>query len=173
MTWLEIAGWVLAGLLCLVGTGLSLLTISGTWLVLAATAVVAWTSDRAFPGILTLLVFAVLCVLVEVGEFLAAGWGVRRRGGSALAGLAAVIGGILGLAIGVLIPVPILGPLLGALAGSFLLAFGVEYLRLKQREKALNVAWGSVLARLAVMFMKTAVTVAMALTLWFGWLFSG
>jgi uncharacterized protein YqgC (DUF456 family) len=85
------------GVLCLLGFILSCLSLSGTWLVLAATGLAAWFHWPEFPSIGTLVVFLVLCIGVEVLEALASMWGVQKRGGSKAAGWAALGGGFLGM----------------------------------------------------------------------------
>lgn len=149
-------------LLCLFGLGLSAVSISGTWLVAAAAAV-----GRLLPGaprygwgfVLGLVAAA---ALVEGVEALAGAWGVRRRGGSRLAGVAAIAGGLAGLLLGTLIPIPILGNLIGMLAGSFGLVYVVERHRaMAGAAHATHVAWGAVLGRLTVMLLKVLVTLGM------------
>ena len=150
-----------AGLLCLAGLALSCLSISGTWLVTAAAALLAWGNGSGFPGWGTPVGFAVIAALVE-GIEAAAGWfGVTSRGGSKRAGVAAMAGGLLGAIAGTAIPIPILGSLFGMLAGSFLLAYYVEQRRLGNREAALHIAKGALLARLAVLLLKVTVTLGM------------
>ncbi len=158
----------LAGLLCLGGFILSCLSLSGTWLVLAASGLVAWARWPTFPGIGTLFVFLLLCIGVEVAEAMAAAWGVQKRGGSRAAGWAALGGGFLGMILGSLIPVPIVGNLLGMVAGSFGCAFLVEHAKMKNTDHAVHVATGAVLARLGIIFLKVGVTLAMAFTLAIG-----
>lgn len=158
----------LAGLLCLVGFILSCLSLSGTWLVLAASGLVAWVRWPEFPGIGTLVVFLLLCIGVELAEAMAGSWGVQKRGGSKAAGWAALGGGLLGMLLGGFIPIPVLGNLLGMLAGSFGCAFLVEHAKMKKAGHAAHVATGAVLSRLAVIFLKIGVTLAMAFTLAIG-----
>lgn len=152
-------------LLCLAGLFLSMLSFSGTWLVLAAALIAK--AATGFPNIGTLVAFAGLCIAAEVVEALAGLLGVQKRGGSKLAGLAALIGGLLGAALGSAV-FPILGTLLGMLAGSFALAFLVEWNRLRHHGQAAQIATGAVIARLAVIFLKTALTLGMSI-----WLISG
>ena len=163
----------IAGLLCLLGFFLSCLSLSGTWVVFVATALVAWKRWPEFPGLYTLLLFLLLCIAVEVVEAMAGAWGVQKRGGSKAAGLAAMAGGFLGLFLGGIIPIPILGNLLGMLVGSFGLAFLVEHSKMKMADHAAHVATGAVLARLAVIFLKVGVTLAMTLVLGIGLAMSG
>ncbi len=160
-----VAIYSLVGILCLVGFILSCLSLSGTWLVLAATGLAAWFNHPGFPGIGTLVVFLLLCIGVEVLEALAGAWGVQKRGGSKAASWAALGGGFLGMLLGSFIPVPILGNLIGMMAGSFGCAFLVEHAKMKKADHAAHVAFGAVLARLGVIFLKSGVTLAMIFTL--------
>ena len=149
-------------ILCLIALVLSALAFSGTWLVLVAGIITFFSMDA--PNLGTLIVFLVLCIATELIEA-AAGWlGVQKRGGSKLAGFAAVVGGLIGAVAGSAI-LPIIGTLLGMLAGSFILAFLVEWNRLKQHEQAVHIAWGTVLSRLSVLFLKTALTLGMSVYL--------
>jgi len=158
----------LALLLCLAGFVLSCISLSGTWLVFGAAIIIAWQRWPAFPGAATLAIFLVLCIAVEVAEALAGAWGVKRRGGSDATGWAALGGGLLGLVLGGFIPVPIVGNLLGMLLGSFGCAFLVEHARMQKAEHAAHVAFGAVLARLGVIFIKIGVTITMTLILGIG-----
>ncbi|MDZ8120455.1 DUF456 domain-containing protein [Pontiella agarivorans] len=157
-----------AALLCILGFVLSCLSLSGTWLVLTATGLVAWSRWPGFPGPGTLILFIVLCIGVEVLEAFAGAWGVQKRGGSKATGWAAVGGGFLGMILGGFIPLPILGNLMGMFAGSFGLAFLVEHNRIKKANHAAHVATGAVLARLGVIFLKVGITIFMTLFLAFG-----
>lgn len=161
------AGIVVIVLLCAGGLLLSALSLSGTWLVLAATALAAWTSGPEFPGVATIALFAVLCLAVEAAEWLAGAWGVQRRGGSKLAGFMALLGGLAGMLLGSLL-VPVLGALPGALAGSFALAYIVERRRLQRHEHALHIATGAVLAHIAVVLVKVTATIGMITALFVG-----
>ena len=153
---------ILTALLCLIGLLLSMLTFSGTWLVLLAALITKFSIG--FPNLGTLIVFAGLCLATEGVEALAGFFGVQKRGGSKLAGLAALIGGLVGAGIGTGI-FPILGTFSGMLLGSFGAAFLTEWLRLKHHEQAAHIAWGTVWARLAVLFLKTALTLGMSIWL--------
>lgn len=156
---------ILAALLCLTGLLLSTLTFSGTWLVLAA-AIISKLAVGV-PNLGTFVVFILICIAAEVLEMLAGFIGVRKRGGSRLAGLAALIGGLAGAALGTAFS-PVLGTIAGILLGSFASAFLVEWLRLRHHGTAAHIAWGAVWARLAVLFLKTALTLGMSL-----WLLAG
>lgn len=155
----------MAGLLCFVGFILSCLSLSGTWLILVASGLVAWAHWPGFPGVGTLVAFLILCIGVEIVEAMAGTWGVQKRGGSKAAGWAALGGGFAGMILGSFIPVPVIGNLIGMIAGSFGCAFLVEHARMKKAEHAAHVATGAVLARLGVIFIKLAITLAMIFTL--------
>lgn len=159
---------VIVAVLCLVGVLLSCLSISGTWFVVGGALLAAVVRWGEFPGFWTVLGFVVVSVLVEVAEAFAGTWGVARRGGSALAGVAALVGGIVGLILGAMLPLPVLGPLLGMTAGSFGLVFVVERQRLKHSGQAANIAWGTVLARMLVLMLKVIVTLGMIAYLFVG-----
>lgn len=165
--------YALAGLLCLVGFILSCLSLSGTWVVLAASGLVAWARWPGFPGTGTLVVFLLICIGVEVAEAMAGAWGVQRRGGSKAAGWAAIGGGFLGMILGSLIPVPVIGNLIGMIAGSFSCAFLVEHAKMKRADHAAHVATGAVLARLGVVFIKLGTTLAMIFALAIGCILAG
>lgn len=158
---LAVVLYLLVGLLCVCGILMSCVTLSGTWAVTVAAAVAMCIPGEAFPGVWTLVGFALVSALVEAAEAVAGVWGVRRRGGSAWAGLAAFAGGLVGLLLGGLIPIPLIGSLVGMTVGSFGLVFAVERLRLKRSAPAASIAWGTVLARTVVIFLKVTVTLAM------------
>lgn len=151
---------ILTALLCLCGCLLSALAFSGTWLVLLAAIITFFAAD--FPSLASLIVLTVLCIATELIEA-AAGWlGIRKQGGSKLAGLAAICGGLIGGLIGSA-ALPVIGTFFGMLAGSFALAFAVEHNRLKHREQAAKIALGALIARLVILFFKTALTLAMSI----------
>ena len=56
----------------------------------------------------------------------------------------------------------------GMLIGSFALAFLSEKRRLGHDGQAAHIAWGAVLARLFILFIKTTLTLAMSLVLLVG-----
>jgi len=161
-------GYLVAAALCLVGLFLSCLSISGTWLVVGATIIASFVSGAEFPGLGTVLLFIYFAVLVEVAENVAGYWGVRKRGGSGLAGLAALAGGLLGALVGSVIPIPLVGTLLGMLAGSFGAVYAVERHRLSAHDSAAHIAWGAVLSRMLIVLLKVVVTLGLSI-----WLFIG
>jgi len=166
---LSVAGvflaWAACALLCLGGLVLSVFSISGTWLVLGAALGAAFLSGPGeFPGWPALLAFGAVCAAVDVIEWFAAGWGVRRRGGSAAAGWMALLGSLGGAILGGMI-VPVLGSLVGMLLGSFALVYATERRRLRRADRAAHVARGAVLAGISVLFLKVVATAGLVLSL--------
>ena len=157
-------GYGLVVLLCLVGLVLSCLSISGTWLVVVAAIVAGLLQGWCAALFWTVTVFVLLGAGVEVIEAVAGGWGVKSKGGSNLAGVMAVVGGLLGMLLGGLIPVPVIGSLLGMIIGSFVLVYLVERRRMAVN-KAADIAWGAVIARVLVILLKSMVTLGMVVFL--------
>jgi len=110
------------------GVLLVAMSLPGTWLIAAATALFAWL--HGYPrilGIAPLVILLVIALVAEVLELVAGAAGVRAVGGSARGAMGAVMGGVIGGIAGTfLIPVPILGSILGAALGSFAGAFIAE-----------------------------------------------
>jgi uncharacterized protein YqgC (DUF456 family) len=165
--------WTGCLLLCLGGLGLAVFSISGTWLVLAAAALAAaLTGPDQFPAWPTLLGMLAVCAAVDVIEWFAASWGVRRRGGSAAAGWMALLGSLGGMILGsLLIPIPLIGGFIGMMAGSFALVYWIEKRRLQQVEHAAHIATGAVLAGMSVLLLKVVATASLILWLAAGLLF--
>jgi uncharacterized protein YqgC (DUF456 family) len=167
------ASWFFVWLLCAAGIVLSGVSISGTWLVLLGAAIAGCLRPNSFPGWITLVVFLLLAVGVEIIEAVASSWGVKRRGGSNIAGIVAVIGSFVGMLVGgAVVPIPVIGSLLGMLVLGFASTFAVEAARLKRSDHAARIAFGSVTARVLVSLVKVAVTMGMTLILLTGVLFS-
>ena len=169
MQWLSVAGvflaWIACALLCLGGLILAVFSISGTWLVLGAAIGAAFlTGPGEFPGWPVLLAFGAVCAAVDVIEWFAASWGVRRRGGSAAAGWLALLGSLGGAILGGMV-FPILGSLVGMLLGSFALVYLTERRRLQRADRAAHVARGAVLAGISVLLLKVAATAGLVLWL--------
>ena len=169
LQWLSVAGvflaWSACALLCLGGLVLAVFSISGTWLVLgAALGAALLTGPDQFPGWPALLAFGAVCAAVDVVEWFAASWGVRRRGGSAAAGWMALLGSLAGAILGGMV-VPVLGSLVGMMLGSFALVYVTERRRLKKNAPAAHIARGAVLAGISVLLLKVLATAALVLWL--------
>jgi uncharacterized protein len=112
---------------------LTLLSLPGNWLMVAATAVYAYFTPARFSlaiGWKVIVAILVLAALGEVVELLSSTVGTARAGGSrrgaALALLGSIFGAMLGIVVGV--PIPLAGSIvaavlfagLGAMAGAML-----------------------------------------------------
>ncbi len=175
LQWLSVAGvflaWTACALLCLGGLVLAVFSISGTWLVLgAAIGAALLTGPDQFPGWPALLAFGAVCAAVDVIEWFAASWGVRRRGGSTAAGWMALLGSLGGAILGGMV-IPVLGSLVGMMLGSFALVYLAERRRLKKNAPAAHIARGAVLAGISVLFLKVVATAGLVLWLAAGLLF--
>ncbi len=166
--WLSAAGYGLA-LLALVlvngaGVALTALQLPGTWLILAATAGVAWwrwEEQVIGPGVLIAL--GVLAVLGEVLEFVAGGVGARQAGGSRRGAIAALVGGMVGAVAGsLLLPIPVLGTVLGAGLGAAGATVLVERRIGREWSQARTIAKGAFLGKL----WGTAAKLGVAVVMW-------
>lgn len=165
---LEIVLLVAVILLSGLGLVMSAVTLSGTWVLVAAAGLAWWLSPDGFPGLWGVLSFVILSAGAEVVEALAGAWGVKRRGGSTAAAWAAMGGGIAGMILGAAIPIPVVGSIVGMFAGSFGCAFWVEQRRLQRNDKAAHIAMGTVVAKIIVMMVKGFATLGMAVYLIWG-----
>jgi uncharacterized protein YqgC (DUF456 family) len=163
---LHIIIYILGFGMCFIAVILSMITISGTWLVLLAGILFKLTNVSLAPSWTMIITLAVLAILVEISEGFAGYFGVVKKGGSKLAGFVASItsfvGGILGT---ILIPIYIIGSLIGLIAGGFLGAYAIEYYRLKHNNKAIDIAMGTVVAKVFMMVLKVIMTLIMILLL--------
>jgi uncharacterized protein YqgC (DUF456 family) len=152
-------------LLCAVGVILSVLSISGTWLVLLASLILMLIRGDAFPGWVTVAFFAVVCVVVEVLDTVAGSLGVKRTGGSKASVWAAFFAGIVGMFVGGAL-IPVIGSVIGMLVFSFVVVY---YIEKRDMEKtggdAARVATATVVARVLVVLLKLIATFAMIIWL--------
>ena len=116
--------WSLLFLLVLVlAWGLTLFSLPGNWLIVAAAATYAClTSADAEPAIgwISVAVLAGLAALGEVIEFAASAVGTSRAGGSKRGALLAILGAVVGSVAGALLGLPI--PVVGSIVGMLLFA---------------------------------------------------
>ncbi len=133
-----------------------LLTLPGTWLMLAATALVAWLqlgNGMISPWTLTALL--ALAVVGELLEAFASSAGAKRAGSSRWGSFGAFVGGVLGAIVGTfVIPVPLFGSLIGACAGAAGGAILLEMLAGRPAGHSARVGVGAGVGRLAAVAMK-------------------
>ncbi len=113
---------------------LVLLGLPGTWLICAATGIIAWWQwDRSqsphdqMLSVGVLVTILVLAALGELFEFLAGVFGSSAVGGTKRGALGALVGTLVGGLLGTFfIPVPLVGSLIGACIGAAIGAWGTE-----------------------------------------------
>ena len=135
------------------------LGLPGNWLMVVASAAVAWWQwDAGMFSAWTLAAVFALAVGGELLEFLAATLGTRGAGGSAWGAVGALGGCVAGALIGTFtLPVPLLGTLIGGCAGAFLGAAGLEIATGRGAAPALKSGLGGGIGRLAGTLGKLAV----------------
>jgi uncharacterized protein YqgC (DUF456 family) len=104
-----------------VGVFLVTMSLPGTWLIVFATAGVAWwQGEDSLFGWVSLSIVIGLALLGEVLELAAGALGAKKAGGTAWGAVGALIGGVAGGILGTfLIPIPVVGSILGAALGAF------------------------------------------------------
>ena len=140
-----------------------LLTLPGTWLMLGATALVAWL--RWDEGMISPWTLAALLALAIAGEFLetlSSSAGARRAGASRWGSLGALAGGIVGAVAGTfVIPVPLFGSLIGACAGAAGGAVLLELSTGRPADQSARAGVGAGVGRLAAVAIKFGIGVVM------------
>ncbi len=122
--------------------------LPGTWLMVAATAAVAWLQEGMF-SLWTLGAIALIALGGEILEFIAGAAGSKKAGGTWRGAVGAILGGLVGGIAGTfLIPVPVLGSILGAALGAAGGALLGELSGGKKLEAAAAVGRGAFVGRL-------------------------
>lgn len=156
-----------AALLMLVNTAgvfAVLLQLPGTWLMIVATAAVAWWRwDQQTIGAGVLITLLVLAILGEIIEAVAGSAGAMKGGGGWLSALLSLMGGVVGALAGtVILPIPVLGTLVGACAGAAAGALAAERWRGRSWQLSWQAAKGAAYGRL----WGTVGKVVVALVMW-------
>ena len=130
----------------LIGWVMTLLSLPGNWLMIAAAALFAFLippeSSLAitWPWVVGLVVLA---LLGELAELVAGALGVASGGGSKRGAALAVVGSVVGgmLLVWVGLPVPIIGPVVAAFLGAALGALGGAMLGEAWKGRSLGESW--------------------------------
>jgi len=113
--------YILMFVFLLAGLLITVMTLPGLWLMLAAAGGYALLTHGDFISWKTLAVLLVLAVLGEVVELAFSAKGAKHSGGTKRGAWGALIGGVLGgLFLTALVPIPIVGTLAGVCIGTFL-----------------------------------------------------
>ncbi|MBI3839677.1 MAG: DUF456 domain-containing protein [Planctomycetia bacterium] len=115
-----------AALLCVltvIGWFAQLVGLPGNWVIVACAAVYAWSIPADAPLAISwqvVIALALLAVLGEVVELVAAALGVAKFGGSRRSAVLALVGSVVGGLVGLFVGLPI--PLIGLLSAAVLFA---------------------------------------------------
>jgi len=140
-TWL-----IVLCLIVLAGWLMTLFTLPGNWVMVAAAAAFAYfgpEESRFEIGWPVVLSLAVMATLGEIVEFAAGALGGAKSGGSKRSGVLAVLGSIAGAVIGAIvgIPVPVVGSIVGIVLFAGLGALGGAMLGESWKGKKLGESW--------------------------------
>lgn len=159
--------YILLFLLLLTGLAITVMTLPGLWLMLAAAGAYAWLTGGAFLGWKTLATLLVLAGLGEVVELAFAGGGAKKAGAGRRGTWGALIGGLLGGIFLSFIPIPVISTLVGVCIGTFLGAMVGELSGGREFGHSAIVGVGAAKGRLMGTLAKTALGgLMMGLTLW-------
>jgi uncharacterized protein YqgC (DUF456 family) len=154
MEWLY---YVILVAVLLSGVLLNVFSLPGNWLMLLATLAYAWATGWRHVGGAWLVVLLVVAAAAEVVEFMAAGKGAKKVGGSIWGTIGALLGGLLGgIFLTALVPVPVVGTVVGILSGTFLGAAAAEKISGKEVGASLLIGAGAMQGRLYGTLLKLA-----------------
>lgn len=161
----EIALYLLFLAVLGVGWFLTLLSLPGNWLIVAAAAGYSWLvpdDSRWDLGWTLVAVTAGLAVVGEVVETAAGAMGVRKLGGSRRGAVLAVVGSFVGALLGTGgIPIPIVGTVLGACLGAMCGAYLGETMQGRDRAEAQAIGKAAFWGRLWGTLFKIVISCAM------------
>ena len=163
----QIAVWLLAGLVTVLGPLLTLFDLPGNTLLFLTGAGLAFfrgSLEAELP-----LVAAMLAVYFcgECWEFFISLFGIRKAKGQNVSWLGVLLigaGGFIGTLLGTGV-LPVLGSFIGGLAGAFVAAFAYEYLRSGRGRDAWVLAWAAAKVRCLALAGKLAAGLALAVML--------
>lgn len=165
MAFFSTAGFLIYVLALLVGLAIIPLGLPGIWLIFGNAVVYSVITDyqRGRSDLRVLFVVLFLAVLAEIMEYGVSVIGARKLDVSRNTIIASLIGGLVGALIG--FPIIIVGSLIGLFLGVFLGAFGYAFYVERDWRKAFNQALAAFFSRVAAMFLKTIIGLAMVLFL--------
>lgn len=156
--------WAFGALIVVVGPLLTLLYLPGNTIMLAAGIGYAFFDEaRYFDGRL-LSALVLVYAFGEIWEFIVSFFGIRRHKVSWGAVFLIAVGTFIGAVIGTGF-FPVLGSVLGGAVGSYIVAFGYEFMRTRNKENAFALAWKAAQTQFVAMLGKIVASFAMALLL--------
>lgn len=150
----------LAGLLLLAGLLANFLPVlPGLWLAWSGLLLSHLGAPAGPVGLATVIVFAVLCGLAQIFDFVAGIWGVKKFGGT----WRGMVGALVGLIVGptLLAWIPGVGLIIGMVLGGALGAVLGEWFGGAEPRRAMKAGVGTVAGWLVSLAVKTAVCAAM------------
>lgn len=162
-------GITLTTLLSVIGLGMTLVTLPGTWTILAGALLVELTMPEVF-GWEVLAAMAAGAVLAEIVETFASAYGAKRAGGARRAGLGSIFGSLLGAVAGtILLPIPLVGTVVGAVVGAGVGAVALQLTKPGDEPRTRREHWahasrvgvGAAKARFISTFVKAGIAVVM------------
>jgi len=153
---------VIFGLLALVGIGLTIVGIGGTFLIVAGALLYDLITWSLAISSNTLLWITGLAVLGEVLEWIITLIGVKAAGISRYGLMGTIVGAVIGgIALSV---VPIIGTIIGIVVGAMLGAFVMEFYHTGKAGKAWKAAKAALLGRALVSLSKFLIAIVQ---IWF------
>jgi hypothetical protein len=161
LPWLYYFLLLLVMLACIV---LILLGLPGVWLMVLFALLYAWITHFHYIASHGLIVLLVLAAISEFLEFIAAGAGAKRAGGSYRASLGAIVGALVGgLVSTFVIPIPVIGTLAGLAGGAFIGSLLIEQSSNPDPSHLLRVGFAAAKGRLLGTLVKLIFAVIMFL----------
>ncbi|MBW3016549.1 DUF456 domain-containing protein [Candidatus Woesearchaeota archaeon] len=149
---LEWTAFIILFILALAGTGLTIVGIGGTFLILLGAVLYDLITWSTTISINTLLILAGLAIAGEALEWIVTIIGAKTAGVSRHSLIGTVIGAVIG---GMLLSIiPIIGTIIGILAGAITGAFLMELYHTTNVHKAWKAAKGAFFGRLLVSLTK-------------------
>jgi uncharacterized protein YqgC (DUF456 family) len=148
----------------LIGIGLTIITLPGTWFILGVAVVIQWMWVPVFNK-WVLIACAVLALVGEITDFALSAVGAAKSGGGKSGAWGSILGGLIGAVAGSFV-LPILGTIAGAVIGAGLGAVALERgIAQRSWNQAIQIGKGAAVGRAAAMFVKAAIAAAIGISL--------
>lgn len=157
---MEIAAAILVVLISIIGIALTVVTLPGTWIMIAGAVLIElfWLPDMF--GAWTLGIAFALALLAELVELIASAAGAKKAGGTKRGAFGAIGGSLIGALVGSPILFPI-GAIAGGVVGAGLGTILLERVWAKRTwQESAKAGQGAAVGRFFATVMKTAFAVA-------------
>lgn len=151
------------GLMALVGLGLAVFQLPGTWLILISAVGYDWFYGWSRLTLKWLVALALIAIAAEVFELVAGAFVSGKAGASRKAMIGAVVGGFAGMVVlTAAIPIPVVGTIIGGLIGCFVGAVVGEMSVHSEMGRSARVGIFAVIGRIIGLVAKTSAAVLIA-----------